>query len=162
MISSLPVLQWIKTPNNHRRRGKLHPRNTGRFRTRNIHNLVIAVRFFGQKRSPQPVRDLGAHQWHSGEPELRFGALFATEERLYRDHSGYLHSPEFLLGGADRRVVGYVGAGAVAGDEAAAEIGDRRQNGVVEEFESVESVVELGGEAVFGSEAVVDGDDDGG
>lgn len=58
-----------------------------------------------------------------------------------------------------------VGAGAVSSEEALGEIGEFREEGsavVVEVFEDVETVVVLTRIAMFGGEAIVDGDDDGG
>ncbi|KAI8024463.1 hypothetical protein LOK49_LG03G03240 [Camellia lanceoleosa] len=79
-------------------------------------------------------------KWSSTEPEFRFTALFSTEERLYLYQTNNIQLLKLVSAVSDRHVVGYVAAGAVAGEKTTVEIN-------------------VGGVAVVGGEAVVDGGD---
>ncbi|PRQ22428.1 hypothetical protein RchiOBHm_Chr6g0250191 [Rosa chinensis] len=49
VVPLLPILQWIKSPNNHNRRRKIHPRNIHRLRPEHIHHRVVPIRPLRQK-----------------------------------------------------------------------------------------------------------------
>ncbi|PRQ22399.1 hypothetical protein RchiOBHm_Chr6g0249871 [Rosa chinensis] len=49
VVPLLPILQWIKSPNNHNRRRKIHPRNIHRLRPEQIHHRVVPIRPLRQK-----------------------------------------------------------------------------------------------------------------
>ncbi|CAL5401714.1 unnamed protein product [Camellia sinensis] len=74
------------------------------------------------KRPPHPVGSLHIQKWSSIEPDFRFTALFSTEERLYFYQTNNIQLLKLVSAVSDRHVVGYVAAGAVAGEKTTVEI----------------------------------------
>ncbi|XBI89797.1 hypothetical protein VPH35_027551 [Triticum aestivum] len=166
-VPPLPVLQRVEPADqHHRRRERLGQLGVlvGHVRRR-----VVAAGALRQERPPPEVRPPDGHdRHHAVQPQLRLRPLLAAEVRLHGQEAGEAHG---VWGGRGRspavgRVVDYVAAGALPGEEAAGEVHadalvQPRDAVGVDEAERVHGVVVGGRVGVLGREAVLDGDHDG-
>ncbi|KAE8817436.1 hypothetical protein D1007_04857 [Hordeum vulgare] len=165
-VPPLPVLQRVEPADqHHRRRERLGQLGV---LVGHVRRGVVAAGALRQERPPPEVRPPEGHdRRHAVQPQLRLRPLLAAEVRLHGQEAGDAHGAG---GGRGRspavgRVVDYVAAGALPGEEAAGEVHPDplvhpRDAIGVDEAERVHRVVVGGRVGVLGREAVLDGDDD--